>query len=270
MSILWLYHPAGRLLTPTLAAQLRGGTIQAVLFTTVTYCGFKPLFDLCERSAVPALSYETEFPVWKTWTRIVTGGYFDHLLYLRRILPRAAGIIGISSFWAGAAQRLGIPFTLIPSYLPDELSALVSLGLWVPRECPLVLLRAIKEAYIGGIPIRYTAIGRVGSTPMERAAMRMYKRDPVLRKIVRIAGWVDEVQKEELLDSADAFVILRRQNTETAALFPTRLPEYLAHGRPVIASSSGDLSLYLQHRKSALLVPGEDDGTILHAEIIKM
>jgi glycosyltransferase involved in cell wall biosynthesis len=114
-----------------------------------------------------------------------------------------------------------------------------------------------------GFPIQYTAIGKVGSTPMERAAMNTYRRDPILRKIVRITGWVDEAQKEELLESADVFVLLRRQNRETAALFPTRHPEYLSHARPVIASSSGDLSLYLQHKESAWLIPGDDDGSFL-------
>jgi glycosyltransferase involved in cell wall biosynthesis len=270
-----------------LAEQLRGGAVRAVLFTVATHFGFQPLFDLCDRARVPVISYETEYPEWKNWTGVVTGAYFDHLLYLYRTLPRTAGIIGISSFWSTIANRLGIPFVVVPSYLPDEVSTLkerfepyhrqvsgpfhlVSLGLWVPRECPLVLLRAIKMAYITGIPIRYTAIGRVGSTPMERAAMNMYWRDPILRKIVRISGWVDEDEKHELLGSADAFVLLRRRNRETAALFPTRLPEYLSYARPVIASSSGDLSRYLQHKRSAWLIPGEDDGSHLYEAICEL
>lgn len=275
-----LCQQASHSLRPMLVEQLRGNAVRAVIFTVATHFGYQPLFELCERAQVPVVSYETEYPEWKNWTGVVTGGYFDHLLYLRRTLPRAAGIIGISSFWAATAQRLGIPFVVVPSYLPDEVPAimgesdsyrrqvsssfhLVSLGLWVPRECPLVLLRAIRNAYMRGVPIRYTAIGRVGSTPLERTAMNMYRRDPVLCKVVRITGWVDEAQKEELLESANVFVILRRENRETAALFPTRLPEYLSHARPVIASSSGDLSRYLQHKKSAWLIPGDDDGSVL-------
>jgi len=280
---LLLCRRAARMLAPMLEGQLRAGTVRAVLLVASTYFGFGPLFDLCERAGVPALSYQLEYPVWSNWTRVATGGYFDELAYLRRTLPRAAGIIGISSFWASAAERLGVPFTVVPSYLPDEVPALagraerrrppsgcfhlVTLGTWAPRECPLVVLRAVRKAYSDGIPICYTAIGRVGGSPMERAAMRMYMGDPVLRKIVRVTGWVDEARKEELLESADAFVLLRRPNTETAALFPTRLPEYLAHARPVIASSTGDLSRYLQHKQSAWLVPGDDDGAFLRDAI---
>jgi glycosyltransferase involved in cell wall biosynthesis len=266
-----------------LEGHLRAGAVCAVLFLASTYCGFQSLYELCERAGVPALSYQLEYPVLSNWTRVATGGYFDELLHLRYTLARAAGTIGISSFWASTAERLGVPFAVVPGYLPDEISALagrgehsrpesgcfhlVTLGNWVPRECPLIVLRAVREAYNDGIPIRYTAIGRVGGSPMERAAMRMYEGDSVLRKIVRIAGWVDEAEKEKLLESADAFVLLRRPNIETAALFPTRLPEYLAHARPVIASSAGDLSRYLQHKKSAWLVPGGDDGTSLRAAI---
>lgn len=275
-----LCRRAAPVLVSMIAEQLRHDEVRAVLCIGSTYFGFQPLLDLCERIKMPIVSYELEYPVWKNWTRVMTGGHLDHLLYLCRTLPRMTGIVGISSFWTTKARSLGIPFVVVPSYLPDEVSKcvvrydgfypqrphsfhLVTLGLWVPRECPFVLLRAIKEAHLAGVPIRYTAIGKIGSTPTERAAMKEYKRDPILRKIVRITGWVDEPKKNRLLDSADAFVLLRRQNIETAALFPTRLPEYLAHARPVIASSAGDLSRYLQHKRSAWLIPADDDGSHL-------
>ena len=70
------------------------------------------------------------------------------------------------------------------------------------------------------------------------------------------------------LKQAHAFVLLREENRETQALFPTRLPEYLSLGIPVILSKAGDLPLYLEHRKSAWLIPpghaAEDLAQAIH------
>ena len=78
-----------------LEAQLRPGRVRAAVFVASTYFGFQPLFDVCKRAGVPALAYQTEYPVRAELDRVATGGYFDELFYLRHTLAGAAGIIGI-------------------------------------------------------------------------------------------------------------------------------------------------------------------------------
>ena len=60
------------------------------------------------------------------------------------------------------------------------------------------------------------------------------------------------------MGQADAFVILREDNLETRSLFPTRLPEFLSTGKPVILSDAGDLAIYLNDRESACVIPPGD------------
>jgi glycosyltransferase involved in cell wall biosynthesis len=84
-----------------------------------------------------------------------------------------------------------------------------------------------------------------------------------LRERVTITGWVDSEKKETLMDSAHAFVLLREENIGTAGLFPTRLPEYLIHARPVIMSQAGDLPRYFEHDRDAWMLPPESDPTPL-------
>jgi len=280
-NMLYYTHRAARELEPK--RYLEGNTVKAVLFYGSSKLGFSSLFNVCHDAGVPILTYEVEYPVLHNLPRLLTGAYWDHRMYLTNLLQRASGIIGISSFWKQIADRHGIPSVTIPSYLPVEAKDLVlqrtkksgvrnpnrlhivTLGRWASRECPLVILRAVRKASLLGVPISYTAIGasagRLGYH--DSHALRLIRKDPVLRDVVRTTLRVSEAEKAEILESADAFVILRRQNVETAALFPTRLPEYLSYQRPLIVSSAGDLGRYLRHKDSAWLVPPDDNGDLL-------
>lgn len=57
------------------------------------------------------------------------------------------------------------------------------------------------------------------------------------------------------LSSADVMILPRAAGTFSEAGFPTKLAEYLATGRPVVVTSTGDISHYLQDGVNAFLVP---------------
>ena len=50
------------------------------------------------------------------------------------------------------------------------------------------------------------------------------------------------------------FVLLRKDNVFSRACFPTRLPEFLETGKPVIISRVGDVDQFLEHKTNALLL----------------
>lgn len=287
LNMLFYAKRAAPILIAMLEAELRQNSVRAVLFYGSSYYAFDSLFELCRRAGVPSLTYEVEYPISTAWPRLLTGGYFDHSGYIRATLRRASGLIGISSFWAPVAESLGLPFQLIPSYLPDEIPTLarqlhsrghkasgvfhvVTLGRWGPRECPRALLRGVRDAHCRGIPIRYTAIGMIGGGLSDYRIWKMCERDPVLREVVTMTGWLEATEKTALMQSADVFVILRRETRESAASFPTRLPEYLATGRPVIASAAGDIPEYLEHGVTAWLVPPDDRGELLCSAFVTL
>ena len=87
--------------------------------------------------------------------------------------------------------------------------------------------------------------------------MRFLAQSPAKDRI-RMMGWVSDDVLQREMAAADAFVLLRSDDRETRALFPTRLPEYLATGKPVILSDAGDLAFYVQHQRSAWVIPPGD------------
>jgi len=275
-----------KLMQPRIQELINSGTIRAILFYGSSYSAFDKLINICLEHRVLILTYEYEYPMIN-WLALVTGEYLDRKKYIKRSLPKASGIIGISSFWQVIARKQSIPSIIIPSYLSDEIEILnkgkntteietrdvfhlVRLGHWAVRECPCVLFEALKTVHNKGIPIHHTAIGQIGNNPLERKAVRMYKTDPLLQKIVTVTGWVDDNEKDKLLASASAFIHLRRQNVETQGMFPTRLPEYLAYARPVIVSDAGDIARYMEHKKNAWLIPEGNSPEALSDAIIAL
>lgn len=60
---------------------------------------------------------------------------------------------------------------------------------------------------------------------------------------------------------ADAFLLPRPFREYSEAGFPTKLGEYLATGKPVIAYATGDIPKYLTHKETAYLAMDDHEGT---------
>ena len=72
---------------------------------------------------------------------------------------------------------------------------------------------------------------------------------------VVFAGWAKREDLPELLASAAMLVLPRRDGLFSRAGFPTKLGEYLASGRPVVATTTGEIAQHLTHAESAYLAP---------------
>jgi glycosyltransferase involved in cell wall biosynthesis len=79
-----------------------------------------------------------------------------------------------------------------------------------------------------------------------------------LENRVEFAGPVQRSQLPGILRAATMLVLLRRDGLFSRAGFPTKLGEYLASGRPVVTTATGDIPRYLSHGISAYLVPSAD------------
>jgi glycosyltransferase involved in cell wall biosynthesis len=91
--------------------------------------------------------------------------------------------------------------------------------------------------------------------------------DPGLKGLADELGLSDRVvftgriEREEMagyLGNAAALVLVKRENRTNQGNFPSKLGEYLATGRPVVATRTGEISLYLKDRGNAVLVPPGD------------
>lgn len=245
--------------------------IDCILLHGFSAALFEPILAVCARyPQIPVATFQFEH-FGLHWQRLLNGLYWDSQRFVEETSRTLDGWIGISRYWEDRAQVNALPCVRIPALLPNRLTHyaepihrdpltptnpfhLVTLGGWSRRECTGKLFLAIRALDRRGVAIRYTALG----TTVNRAESLFYRlwrrADPVLRNCVTDHGWVCEAEKERIMAGADAFILLRRDNCETAALFPTRLPEYLIQGKPTILSNAGDLGYYVRHGESAVLI----------------
>jgi glycosyltransferase involved in cell wall biosynthesis len=78
---------------------------------------------------------------------------------------------------------------------------------------------------------------------------------------VEFAGTVDRRRLSRMLRASGVLALLRRDGVFSRAGLPTKLADYLVTGRPVVATATGDIPVYLQDGVSAYLAhPGDIDG----------
>jgi len=228
-----------------------------------------PVFEYCRLNNKPIFADMVELFDWK-YRYFLNGVNFQEWLLIRRLLPCFDGLIGISHYWCDWAKGKGVPSVLVPSFAEDKgwvrstqspidkPFTITFIGHWVERELPITLLRAMRLCIDQGIPIELNVLGNVGKSRWERKAMHFLKGDSVLQANVHFLGFVSDDERDQHLVNADAFVVLRKKCRETDAMFPTRLPEYMLTGNPVIISEVGSFSKCFKHKKDVWFISKEN------------
>lgn len=75
-------------------------------------------------------------------------------------------------------------------------------------------------------------------------------------------GRVPDELYMKTLSEADCLVLPRPDNQIVRASFPTRLPEFLSTGKPVLTTNVPDVPLYLEANKNAMLVSGDSASAL--------
>lgn len=94
--------------------------------------------------------------------------------------------------------------------------------------------------------------------PERRARIAARVTELGLDQRVVFVGAVQQSELPAILGKATAHVLLRRDAAFSQAGFPTKLGEYLASGRPVVVTTTGDIRAYLTDGVDAYLVPPGD------------
>ncbi len=77
---------------------------------------------------------------------------------------------------------------------------------------------------------------------------------------VTFVGAVARSDIPHRLNAGDIMALPRASGTFSTAGFPTKLGEYLASGKPVVVTATGDIPVYLKDGVSAYLVPPDDSN----------
>ena len=101
----------------------------------------------------------------------------------------------------------------------------------------------------------FIIIGNQGSTLFQKLVLRNVIRNIKNNKNIKTTGFISNNKKEKLLATANCFVHLRKDDEETAHVFPSRLPEYFAKSKPVILTNVEPFSLLFKHKKEVFFIP---------------
>lgn len=115
--------------------------------------------------------------------------------------------------------------------------------------------------------VRLVLTGKGDSESMEKFFKRVAASP--YRDRVDYKGYLDDESYYAALNSADIPCMTRIDTGYTNAGFPFKLGEFLASGKPVIASRVSDVERFLVNRQNAMLVrPGDSEEIVKAAEYL--
>jgi glycosyltransferase involved in cell wall biosynthesis len=124
------------------------------------------------------------------------------------------------------------------------------------------MIEAIRKLRRAGHPVFFDIVGSAGKSGTALEARQAVDSDPQLRDHVRFWGRVSDAEVQERLIDSDALLFSRRSGRQAQAAFPTRLPEFLITGRPVISSAVGDIPEFLEDGRDAILVQPDNAASL--------
>lgn len=226
-------------------------------------------FDICE------WYQNTHFNKW-----YINPMYYDDLLGRNFIVKKCAGVIAITHYIVEKYRAKGIPVVLIPavydfsqqvskSVIPETYASeektftILYAGFCKQGDGLEFLIPAVKIIRQKDIPIRLFIIGTDGLSGMGLKFRMWCEQDDVLRNIVHFKGKIPQFEYPQMLASVDVLTLTRKTTLTNLAAFPTRLPEYLATGRPVLTTSVPDVPLYLSSNEHAKIVSPDSVDSIV-------
>jgi len=100
-----------------------------------------------------------------------------------------------------------------------------------------------------------------GSDQKMKEALDRINASPAKNRIEYL-GYLDDEKYYAVLSDADIPCMTRMESDYANAGFPFKLGEFLATGKPVIASNVSDIGVYLEDRQDVMLVKPGDAGEI--------
>jgi glycosyltransferase involved in cell wall biosynthesis len=183
----------------------------------------------------------------------------------RSILTIADGIIVISQYLKSKYddRKSRIPVQLIPisakSHAVEDMGGdrshrtvtFVYAGSFGEKDDVLTLVEAFENLHQRRRDSKLCLFGKGGQLEKVKVKIRGIPS-------VKYGGYLPDKEFYEVLRKADVLCMTRKHSAYAHAGFPFKLGEYLATGKPVIASKVGDVETYLRDGEDAFLVdPGD-------------
>jgi glycosyltransferase involved in cell wall biosynthesis len=238
----------------------------------ILYSGYTPylqrLLPWCRRNRVRLLFDAVEwYEPEHRWGYLVSPYQWNIEWAMRRLIPRADGVIAISRYLADYYVERGLPVAIVP-----PTTSVIAPGPWQPdarlRLCYAgnpghkddlgAVLRAVARVAAQGAPIQLTVAGPTRSQVMGLLGESGEHPIPWLRT----PGMLSHADVQLLVGSSDFSILARQRCRVSQAGFPTKFVESFASGTPVIANLTSDLHQHLRDGETGLVCPSADAESI--------
>ena len=137
-------------------------------------------------------------------------------------------------------------------------------GNFRPYQGVDVLIEAGKQLIQAGQPFQFTFIGNVEPFPDVKS-----KIDSFLHGHAVLLGEVPYTEIPIYLSSADILVVPRVITQTGLYGFPSKLPEYMASGKPIVVTDVGEHPRVIQHERTGIIIP-PGNPTALRDALLKL
>lgn len=260
--------------------RIQAGEIDGIIFYVPRLTLCLPLLSLMARLYRISVFYDVNewFPpsAFKFW--LINPVFYDD--WLGRYLPLlgSQGVIAITHYISEKYSRYQIPCIIVPSVFDssqnnnlkplgtqikkDEYFSIIYAGTCKVGDGFENLLDAVKICFSKGCPIYLSVLGTDGLSGLALKRRRVCEEDEVLNSCVNFLGRVSDEEYFAALNSADCLVLPRPDSQIVRAAFPTRLPEFLSTGRPVVTTDVPDIPQYLESGIHAQIVSGDTSNAL--------
>lgn len=189
---------------------------------------------------------------------LLNGMNFQQALTKYYFLKKTSGLIATTPAWSDLANKINLPNVLIPEFMggtakksrfrekaPSEFK-IVFMSRLVGREMPHKILQALKVCNSRGLNFKLTILRGNSNTYRDKFWLWYVNRYKKLNNKIEIYDYISDDRRDNILEKADIFILLRRSNIETLHAFPSRILEYLMHGKPAIITNTSPLNFFFQ------------------------
>ena len=189
---------------------------------------------------------------------LLNGMNFQQALTKYYILKKTSGLIATTPAWSDLANKKNLPNVLIPGFIghvakkskfkDKDLNEfrIVFMSRLVGREMPHKILQTLKLCNSRGLKFKLTILRGNSNTYRDKFWLWYIKRYKSLYNKIEICDYISDDKRDKILENADIFILLRSPNIETLHAFPSRISEYLMHGKPTIITNTNPLNFFFQ------------------------
>ncbi|PKO15137.1 MAG: hypothetical protein CVU39_12310 [Chloroflexi bacterium HGW-Chloroflexi-10] len=245
--------------------------IELVLFYSWSAIEIEPIVRIAKKHGIKTIADVVEWPNkdYFKW------GYLNPLFWnTKRLLKHTYfcvdGVISISTYikkqYETSKKTMVIPAIIDTSSYEkgyvnknnnDHEFVISYLGSLFPKDDPLIIIYILNELLEKGYKVKVNIIGNIQKNKTSNRFHFLVKHYNI-SNVINFLGRLPDDILDDFLHTSDILLLPRQNHIGVVASFPTRIPELLMIGKPLVTSDVGDVILYLNDGEHAVIgKPGD-------------